>query len=79
MQITPLGIPLGTRLIHVERCTSDVGRVRWRLWTALSSNALADPRKSGTFIELHDDGYACRVVDDGVDQDFNEIMPMIGE
>ena len=84
-----LAIPLGTRLIHIERVvkvtpakvtpakwmTDEYVEISWRVWTALASDAIANPKKEGTFYELHDDGAAIRCVDDCGNFDIQTVMP----
>lgn len=86
LQITPLGIALGSRLIHIERVvtttpamwmTDEQIDVSWRVWTALSSNELASEKKHGTFIQLDQDGEAHRIIDDDPNYACDLVMPSI--
>jgi len=82
--IEPLAIPLGTRLIHIERVvkvtpakwmTAEYAEISWRVWTALSSTEIGAEQKHGTFFQLNDDGSAHRIIDDDPNYADDVVMP----
>lgn len=52
---TPIGIPWGTRLVHIDRVSGG-----WYLWTGVDDLSKPVNKRRGSFLYLHDNGSVTR-------------------